>query len=102
MFKKFSLQDYFEARMLVSSRSFYFQQEGEKTLGLVPYADMLNHSNDSKPTHFFLDEVSNGFRVETLKEIPQNTEITTSYGQKCNSTFFMNYGFVNQHNQGFN
>ena len=43
-FKRFSLEFFMWARMIVSSRNFGGQvEEGVKTSGLVPYADMLNH-----------------------------------------------------------
>ena len=34
--------------MLVSSRAFGFQVDGESSMGLIPFADMLNHSYDRK------------------------------------------------------
>lgn len=42
-FAEFSLQEYSETRMMVSSRIFGIDVEGVKTDGFVAYADMLNH-----------------------------------------------------------
>ena len=67
-------------------------------MGLIPFADMLNHSYDRKQTNYSFDEERNGFKFEALQDIPKNLEITTSYGSKCNSRYFMSYGFVNLNN----
>lgn len=42
-FAQFTLREYSEVRMMVSSRIFGITVEGVKTDGFVPYADMLNH-----------------------------------------------------------
>lgn len=42
-FAQFSLREYSEVRMMVSSRIFGITVDGVKTDGFVPYADMLNH-----------------------------------------------------------
>lgn len=42
-FAEFSLREYSEVRMMVSSRIFGISVDGVKTDGFVPYADMLNH-----------------------------------------------------------
>ena len=42
-FKQYSMKEYSEVRMIVSSRIFGISVNGVKTDGFVPYADMLNH-----------------------------------------------------------
>lgn len=42
-YTQFTLREYSEVRMLVSSRIFGIEIGGVKTDALVPYADMLNH-----------------------------------------------------------
>ena len=42
-YQEFSVRDYSEVRMIVSSRIFGISVNGVKTDGFVPYADMLNH-----------------------------------------------------------
>ena len=42
-FQQFSIEEYSEVRMIVSSRIFGITVNGVKTDGFVPYADMLNH-----------------------------------------------------------
>jgi hypothetical protein len=88
--------------MLVSSRAFGLKIDGENSMGLVPYADMINHSYDRKHCKYSFDEERNGIVYEALDEIPENIEITSSYGSKCNSRFFMSYGFINSNNEDYN
>ncbi len=38
--------------------------------------------------------------IQTLEEIKRGDEIFYSYGRKCNTRFFINYGFVNCNNDG--
>ena len=42
-FRRFSLEDFMWARMVVASRNFGISIDGRRTDALVPYADMLNH-----------------------------------------------------------
>lgn len=67
-------------------------------MGLIPFADMLNHSYERKQTNYSFDAERNGFKFEALQDIPENIEITTTYGSKCNSRYFMSYGFVPESN----
>lgn len=74
--------------------------EQKKTDALVPLADMLNHRLPKQTSWLYCDR-SRGFVVTSLKEIPPGSEVFDSYGQKCNSRFLLNYGFVlpnNPHN----
>ena len=45
-YKQFTLKEYAEIMMMVTSRIFTYNVDGVKIYGLVPYADMLNHQND--------------------------------------------------------
>lgn len=60
---------------------------------MVPYADMLNHHLPKQTSWFYCNE-SEGFVIQSLKEIPIGNQIFDSYGQKCNSRFLLNYGFT--------
>lgn len=45
----------------------------------------------------------NGFTITTLRTIQRGEEVFDSYGRKCNSRFFVNYGFAltdNEDNEG--
>jgi len=76
--------------------------EGNKTDGLVPYADMLNHKKpresgkalDECETKWTFEDSRNGFIITTVKAIGRGEQIFDSYGRKCNSRFFVNYGFT--------
>lgn len=99
-FRRFGLQRFIEARLLVCSRVFGVVVDRVKTDALVPVADMLNH-HMPKETSWYFCESTKGFVIQSLKDIPTGAEIFDSYGQKCNSRFLLNYGFTlpdNPHN----
>lgn len=96
-FAQFSLEEYSEVRMMVSSRIFGITINGVKTDGFVPYADMLNHKRPRQTTWFYSDE-RQGFIIEACDDIPRGSQVYDSYGRKCNSRFFLNYGFINMNN----
>jgi histone-lysine N-methyltransferase SETD3 len=83
--------------MMVSSRIFGITVNGVKTDGFVPYADMLNHKRPRQTTWYYSDE-RQGFIIEACDDIPRGMEVYDSYGKKCNSRFFLNYGFINLNN----
>lgn len=93
----FTLKEYSEVRMMVSSRIFGITVHGVKTDGFVPYADMLNHRRPRQTTWYYSDE-REGFIIEACDDIVRGDQVYDSYGQKCNSRFFLNYGFINQPN----
>jgi len=71
--------------------------DGVKTDGLVPMADMLNHKRP-RETKWTYDQKKGGFIITALKNIGGDMEVFDSYGRKCNSRFFVNYGFSLEHN----
>jgi len=96
-FAQFPLREYSEIRMMVSSRIFGIQVEGVKTDGFVAYADMLNHKRPRQTTWNYTDD-RRGFIIEALDDIKRGEQVYDSYGKKCNSRFFLNYGFINLNN----
>jgi histone-lysine N-methyltransferase SETD3 len=96
-FAQFSLREYTEIRMIVASRIFGITIDGIKTDAFVPYADMLNHKRPRETTWFYSDE-KEGFVIEACEDLPRGAPIHDSYGKKCNSRFFLNYGFINANN----
>ena len=82
---------------MVSSRIFGITVNGVKTDGFVPYADMLNHKRPRQTTWYYSDE-RQGFIIEACDDIPRGEQVYDSYGKKCNSRFFLNYGFINLNN----
>jgi len=85
----------------VITRIFGLVIEGTKTDGLVPYADMLNHKKprevaggkDECETKWTFDDPRKGFTITSLRTIQRGDQVYDSYGRKCNSRFFVNYGF---------
>ena len=91
-FNRFSLEDFIWARLVVITRIFGLVIDDIKTDGLVPMSDMLNHKRP-RETKWTYSQKKRGFLITSLQIIPENGEIFDSYGRKCNSRFFVNYGF---------
>jgi hypothetical protein len=103
-FERFSLEDFIWGRMATITRIFSIDVDGKTTSALVPLADMLNHKVPDKSTgltdtHWTYDQKRGGFVIVSNKNIKQGREIYDSYGYKCNSRFFVNYGFTVMDNQ---
>jgi len=103
-YDRFTLDDFIWGRLVTITRIFGFSVKGHKTTGLVPLADMLNHKNPDKitgstETTWDFDDSSNSFRIVSNRNIKPGKEIYDSYGFKCNSRFFVNYGFTVQDNE---
>ena len=96
-FSQFPFEEYMEIRMIVASRIFGITIEGVKTDAFVPFADMLNHRRPRETTWYYSDE-KEGFIIEACENIPRGAPVHDSYGKKCNSRFFLNYGFINHNN----
>ena len=69
-YKEFTLQEYSEVRMMVSSRIFGITVNNIKTDGFVPYADMLNHKRPRQTTWYY-DQEKEGFVIEACDDIPR-------------------------------
>ena len=98
-FRHFTHAEFVWARLVVITRIFGLFIRGHKTDGLVAYADMLNHKKASADhadtdTKWTFDDGLNGFIITTLKPIQRGDQVFDSYGRKCNSRFFVNYGFT--------
>jgi len=64
-------------------------------------ADMLNHKRP-RETSWTFDNKRQSFTITSLQVLPRGMPVYDSYGPKCNSRFFVNYGFaleVNEENQ---
>jgi histone-lysine N-methyltransferase SETD3 len=97
-FARHTLWDFIWARLVVITRIFGLVIKGRKTDGLVPYADMLNHKRP-RETKWTYDDSMEGFTITTLKTVNRGEELFDSYGRKCNSRFFVNYGFALENNE---
>ena len=96
-FRNYNYNDYFWARTVVITRIYGIIINGQKTQALVPFADMLNHKTDSK-TRWTFNDKDKFFEITSNGSILKDCPITDSYGYKCNSRFFVNYGFVLDNN----
>jgi len=81
------------ARVAVTSRNFNLEVHGRSVQALVPMADLLNHATP-RETAWGFDDSSGAFRMTALKSFAPGEAVHDSYGRKCNSRFFVNYGFV--------
>jgi len=97
-FGRYHYLDFFWARVAVITRVFGFEVRGKKTEGLVAMADMLNHKRPNE-TSWTFDDSRNAFTITTTKRLLKNAQIFDSYGRKCNSRFFVNYGFALDFNE---
>ncbi len=83
--------------MTASSRIFGIVIGETKTDAFVPLADMLNHKRPKQTSWYYSNE-HEGFIIESLEDIARGEQVYDSYGRKCNSRFFLNYGFINMNN----
>eukprot|EP00808_Paulinella_micropora_P031627 g5082.t1 len=97
-FSQYHHLDFSWARVAVITRVFGFEVAGEKTEGLVAMADMLNHKRPNE-TAWTFDDSMNAFTITTTKRLLKSSQIFDSYGRKCNSRFFVNYGFALDFNE---
>eukprot|EP00742_Colponemidia_sp_Colp-10_P009493 GILJ01010354.1.p1 GENE.GILJ01010354.1~~GILJ01010354.1.p1 ORF type:complete len:607 (-),score=103.19 GILJ01010354.1:130-1950(-) len=96
--KQYSLAEFTWARMTVASRIFGITVKGVKTDGFVPLADMLNHKRPRQTSWTFNAELQ-CFVIESLTTLAKGDPVLDSYGRKCNSRFFLNYGFLAEDNE---
>jgi histone-lysine N-methyltransferase SETD3 len=100
-FARFHALEFMWARLAVITRIFGFEIRGKKHDGLVAMADMLNHKNPHE-TMWNYDDAKGAFTITTTKRLLKGAQIFDSYGRKCNSRYFVNYGFslnFNEDNQ---
>eukprot|EP00474_Spongospora_subterranea_P009110 CRZ09568.1 hypothetical protein [Spongospora subterranea] len=91
-FKQFTYDDFAWARSIVITRIFGICVDGRKTEALVPFADFLNHRRP-RETVWVYEPLTSAFTITAIGCINAGAQISDSYGRKCNSRFFTNYGF---------
>lgn len=94
----FTLHDFAWARTVVITRVFRCDT-GPNSFeeGLVPIADMMNH--DNQPTAVWAHDYRKGaFVMHATRPQFRGQPMFDSYGNKCNSRFFVNYGFLQRDN----
>ncbi len=80
------------ARLVVMTRVFAIQLGGADVRALVPMADLLNHDR-VRETSWGYHDAGDGFEIRALTSFAAGQELHDSYGGKCNSRYFANYGF---------
>ena len=85
-------------RNIISSRVFGIKVNEVKTGGMVPFADMINHKFP-KMSEWDYEEKEQGFVLRAYDRIDRGLELFDSYGKKCNSRFFISYGFLEENNE---
>lgn len=98
-FESNSFKDFCWARMTAASRIFGIVINEVKTDAFVPLADMLNHRRPKQTSWSYSNE-KQGFIIESMENIKKGEPIYDSYGKKCNSRFFLHYGFIVLENDG--
>lgn len=102
LLKKMNYDDFFKLflrfRVYICSRIFSYIKHNKEENGLVPYADLLNHSEDPNSTWYY-DDKKEVFVVEATKNINKNEEIYDTYGNKTNMQLVMYYGFSIKNNK---
>jgi len=93
-----TLDMYIWARIVVITRVFHIQlQKNVSTQGLVPMADMLNHTLEPT-THWKFEPEKNSFTIMSTSFQKKGIEVYDTYGPKCNSRYLVNYGFTQENN----
>ena len=60
---------------------------------MVPYLDLLNHS-DKNNTHWIYEDKKEGYTLIAVRDIEKGEEVTVTYGRFYNSLLYKTYGFV--------
>lgn len=95
-------KDFFELflkfRIYICSRIFGYDKKNNIECGMIPYADLFNHSENSNTTWYY-DDNKKVFVVEAIKNIKKNHEIYDTYGDKTNIELILYYGFSIKNNK---
>lgn len=84
---------YLRFRILVGSRIFGYLKKGIGTSGMVPYIDLINHSEIANTIWYFDDDLDSFVLIST-RNISKGEELTDNYGNKNNIELLLYYGFT--------
>lgn len=79
-------------RTLVGSRAFTIDRGNKDKLALVPFADMLNHSNHGVNVDWKVCD--DHFVLKTTTDVKEGEQLFDSYGTKTNYENILFYGFT--------
>ncbi len=97
--KTISFEEFRWARTVVITRVFNCKIDNTDVECLVPIADMMNHAPHPSTTWGY---DADGFRMTTTRPLMTGAQVFDSYGDKCNSRYFINYGFALPNNDTYN
>ena len=98
---RFSFEKFHYWRSTIMNRTFGGTMNGQDTTFICPFSHLLNHRNPYDVTYTYNDNSKN-FRVTAVTDIPANKEIFTTYGNKCNTRWLLNYGIIVDNNFEYN
>lgn len=78
---------------LVATRNFGRPESYYDLSTMVPFLDLINHS-DKNNSYWFYDDLVFGYTLIAGRDIKQNEEISDLYGKYHNSYLYTTYGFV--------
>ena len=101
--KKFSEKHNIDYQQILKEFKLNFYMVGTRNFGrpdyyldintMVPYLDLINHS-DKPNSKWIFDGEKKGYILTAIKDIEKNEEITDSYGKYSNYLLYKLYGFV--------
>lgn len=97
-FGSFSYAEFMWAKVSVTTRIFSLEIDGKVTQGMVPIADLMNHRTPKEVDYAFNDRTRT-FDMKSLTAFGRGDAVRDSYGSKCNSRFFVHYGFALPENE---
>lgn len=75
----------------VLTRRFDVRLDGNKTMAMIPFADLPDH--DLEPNLHWSSESSRGFFLTAAGDIDADTPLTIRYWKQCNGLTLATYGF---------
>jgi len=87
------------ARTIVITRCIGSQIGGIPTSYLAGIGDALGHKGMDSYTEWSYKDNEGAFIITITKKLQKDQPIYISFGRKCNSRFFVNYGMVLEFNQ---
>lgn len=97
----FDLADFSWAKTVVLLKGVGCNVNGHFQVILAPLADKTNHSSTPNVQCYYEDRTE-GLRMVANHHLPQGVQLLENFGVKCNSRYFLNYGFALENNHNFN
>lgn len=95
--ENYSEEDYIKARVIVNSKFFSLNINGNKASGLVPLADLFT-SKAEKPNCELIQSKNGSVTLKATESINKKDSIKLSLGKNSNYHYLINYGFTSVNN----